>query len=297
MTRKMHFNDHGQQSGGQNKKALKWTFFLIAGFMIVEVIGGLMTNSLALLSDAGHMLSDAAALGLSYVALTIGQKQSTPTKTFGYRRFEIFAAFLNGLTLIGISIYIFIEAYHRLSSPPTVASTGMLIVATLGLIVNLLAAWILQKGDKDNLNIRSAFLHVIGDILGSVGAITAALLILFFDWQLADPIASVLVAILIIISGYRVTRDAFHILMEGAPEGIDAEEIRKILMTVDEVTAVTDLHIWSITSDFPSLTCHVTVRQDVEEQMVLRKIQDVLHDTFHVHHMTIQIEKDLPDSN
>lgn len=295
MTKHLHYNDHGVESGNQNKKTLKFTFFLIASFMIVEVIGGLMTNSLALLSDAGHMLSDAAALGLSYIAITVGQKSITSKKTFGYRRFEIFAAFLNGLTLIGISVYIFIEAYQRFSSPPTVASTGMLIVATIGLLVNIVAAWILQKGDRDNLNIQSAFLHVIGDILGSVGAITAALLIMFFGWHLADPIASVLVAILIIISGYRVTRDALHILMEGAPEGVDAEEIKKMLLALEEVEAVTDLHIWSITSDFPSLTCQVTVRQDIDEQIILRKIQKLIHDTFHLHHMTIQIQKELPE--
>lgn len=286
-----HYNDHGQQDGGKNKKILKWTFFLIAGFMIVEVIGGIMTNSLALLSDAGHMLSDAAALALSYVALSIGQRTATAQKTFGYRRFEIFAALINGLTLIGISLYIFYEAIQRFSDPPTVASTGMLIIATLGLLVNIGAAFILQRGDNENLNVKSAFLHVLGDILGSIGAITAALLILFFGWNLADPIASMIVAVLIIISGYRVVRDSFHILMESAPEHLQSEDVKAKLMTIEEVEEITDLHIWSITSDFLSLTCHVIVVQEADEQIVLRKIQTLLHDEFDLHHMTIQIEK------
>ena len=286
-----HYNNHGIQDGSKNKKALKWTFLLIATYMIVEVIGGIMTNSLALLSDAGHMLSDAASLGLSYVAIVIGQRAVTGQKTYGYRRFEIFAAFINGLTLIAISVFIFYEAIQRFSEPPTIASTGMLIVAIIGLLVNIGAAYILQGGDKENLNMKSAFLHVLGDILGSVGAITAALLILFFGWNIADPIASIVVAILIIISGYRVTRDAFHILMEEAPENIPSEVVIGKLRSVKEVEEVTDLHIWSITSDFPSLTCHVVVNEEVDEQVVLRKIQSLLHDEFNLHHMTIQIVK------
>jgi cobalt-zinc-cadmium efflux system protein len=286
-----HYNNHGIQDGSKNKKALKWTFLLIAIYMIVEVIGGIMTNSLALLSDAGHMMSDAASLGLSYVAIVIGQRAVTGQKTYGYRRFEIFAAFINGLTLIAISVFIFYEAIQRFSEPPTVASTGMLIVAIIGLLVNIGAVHILKGGDKENLNVRSAFLHVLGDILGSVGAITAALLILFFGWNIADPIASIVVAILIIISGYRVTRDAFHILMEEAPENIPSEVVIGKLRTVEEVKEVTDLHIWSITSDFPSLTCHVVVNEEADEQVVLRKIQSLLHDEFNLHHMTIQIVK------
>lgn len=293
-----HYNNHGQQVDSKNKKVLKWTFFLIAGFMIVEVVGGIMTNSLALLSDAGHMLSDAAALALSYVALSIGQRDVTGKKTFGYRRFEIFAALINGLTLIALSLYIFYEAIQRFSEPPAVASKGMLIVAILGLLVNIVAAYILQRGDNENLNVKSAFLHVLGDILGSVGAITAALLILFFGWNLADPIASMIVAVLIIISGYRVTRDSFNILMESAPENLPSEDVQAKLLTVEEVEEVTDLHIWSITSDFPSLTCHVIVYEQADEQIVLRKIQNLLHDEFELHHMTIQIEKrDNPNSS
>src|SRR5690606_702233 len=184
-------------------------------FMIVEAIGGFLTNSLALISDAGHMLSDAAALGLSLLAFKIGERKATKEKTFGYKRFEIIAAFINGVTLIIISLYIFYEAITRFVEPQMVDSS-MIFIAILGLLVNIGVALLLMKGDsKDNLNIRSALLHVIGDLLGSVGAIIAGLLIMAFGWYIADPIASILVAILITISGYRVTKDSLHVLMEG----------------------------------------------------------------------------------
>ncbi|OMP65632.1 cation diffusion facilitator family transporter [Domibacillus epiphyticus] len=289
-----HSHSHGHHHhGSSNKSALKWAFMLISTYMIVEFIGGLMTNSLALLSDAGHMLSDAAALGLSYAALTVGKKAASNKKTYGYKRFEILAAFINGITLIAISLYIFFEAYQRIMNPPEVVSTGMLVISTIGLIVNIAAAFILMRGDKnENLNVRSAFLHVIGDMLGSVGAIIAALLIMFFGWYLADPIASMVVAFLIIISGYRVTRDSFHILMEGAPLNMDAQQVKDRLLSLTEVKGVHDLHIWSITSDFPALSCHLVVAQDENEQSVLSKAKKLLHVEFHLHHVTIQIDKE-----
>ncbi|MFE7064554.1 cation diffusion facilitator family transporter [Sutcliffiella sp. NPDC057660] len=287
-----HSHDHGHHHhGSKNKKALKLSFIIIATYMIVEVIGGILTNSLALLSDAGHMLSDAVALGLSYLALTFGEKQATLSKTFGYKRFEILAAFINGVTLIGISVYIFWEAYKRIQSPPEVFSGGMLIISVIGLLVNIIAAYILMSGDKDeNLNVRSAFLHVLGDLLGSVGAITAALLIMFFGWNLADPIASVIVAVLIIISGYRVTKDSFHILMEGAPSNINVKEIKESLLQIKGVRDVHDLHVWSITSEFPALSCHIVIDRDVNQQDILKTAQTLLHRNYHLEHTTIQID-------
>ncbi len=261
--------------------------------MVVEVIGGIVTNSLALLSDAGHMLSDAAALGLSFYAIILGTKKATISKTFGYKRFEIIAAALNGLTLILIAGYIFIEAYQRFQNPPDVSSMGMLSVSVLGLIVNIAAAFILMRGDKDeNLNVRSAFLHVIGDMLGSVGAIIAALLIYFFNWGIADPIASVIVAFLIIVSGFRVTKDSFHILMEGAPTNIESEKVKSSLMTIPCVNDVHDLHVWSITSGMPMLTCHISISDDVSHDSVLSKAQSLLHDEFGIDHSTIQVEQE-----
>jgi cobalt-zinc-cadmium efflux system protein len=243
-----------------------------------------------LLSDAGHMLSDAAALGLSFLAIKLGERKATQSKTFGYKRFEIIAASLNGITLILISIYIFYEAYHRFSNPPEVQSTGMLTISILGLIVNVIAAWILMSGDKENLNVRSAFLHVLGDMLGSVGAIIAALLIMFFGWGIADPIASVIVAILVLISGWRVTKESIHVLMEGTPRHLDLDKIKKNLLEIAGVEDVHDLHTWSITSELIMISCHMTISDRNGHDEVLHKAQAILHDSFHIEHSTIQIE-------
>ncbi len=288
-----HHHGHSHHHQSNNKKALFWAFILIAIYMVVEVIGGLMTNSLALLSDAGHMLSDAAALGLSLVAIKIGEKIATEKKTFGFKRFEIIAAAINGATLIIISIFIFYEAIERLIHPPEVQSLGMLSIAVIGLLVNILAAWILMRGDKDdNLNVRSAFLHVIGDMLGSVGAIVAALVIYFFGWGIADPIASVIVATLILFSGWRVTKDSLHVLMEGSPEHLNLEELKAKLLSITTVQSVHDLHVWSITSGVPMLSCHLAISGDGSHDQVLRHAQSLLHDEFGIDHSTIQVESE-----
>ncbi|NUJ06818.1 cation diffusion facilitator family transporter [Bacillus paranthracis] len=285
-----HSHDHGHS---KNKKALLFAFLLTTSFMIAEVIGGFVTNSLALLSDAGHMLSDAVSLALSLLAFKLGEKTATAAKTYGYKRVEMLAALCNGVVLIVISIYIFIEAIRRFKEPVEIASNGMLIIAVLGLLINILSAWILMRGGdvKGNLNLRSAFLHVLGDLLGSVGAIIAALLIKFFGWTAADAIASILVSILVIISGWRVTRDTVHILMEGAPQHINVEEVKSTLLNISVVKEVHDLHIWSVTSDFQVLTCHLIIKGN-ETQSVLKEATDVLKEKFHVEHVTIQVEID-----
>lgn len=260
--------------------------------MVIEVIGGLLTNSLALLADAGHMLSDAASLGLSFFALKLGEKAASHSKTFGYKRFEIIAAAINGMTLILISLFILVEAVQRFSNPPEIQSTGMLIISVIGLVVNIIAAWILMSGDKeDNLNVRSAFLHVIGDMLGSVGAITAALLMIFFGWGWADPVASLIVAVLISISGYRVTKDSFHILMEGTPHHIQLNEVKATLGKIEHVEEVHDLHIWSITSGVFMLSCHLSINEKGLHDQVLEQAQKVLHDDFGIEHSTLQVER------
>lgn len=201
------------------------------------------------------------------------------------------AALCNGVVLIVISVYIFIEAIRRFKEPVEIVSNGMLIIAVLGLLINIVSAWILMRGGdvKGNLNLRSAFLHVLGDLLGSVGAIIAALLIKFLDGLLQDAVASILVSILVIISGWRVTRDTVHILMEGAPQHIDAEEVKNTLLNITIVKEVHDLHIWSVTSDFQVLTCHLIIEGN-ETQSVLKEATDVLKGKFHVEHVTIQVE-------
>lgn len=285
-----HDHHHHHHHHNANKKALLFSFILIFSFMIVEVIGGFLTNSLALLSDAGHMLSDAAALGLSLAAFKIGERGASTSKTYGYKRFEILAAWINGVALIIISLYIFWEAYHRFFQPPEVGS-GMLIVAGIGLVVNLVVAWILMKGDtSENLNLRSAFLHVLGDLLGSVGAIVAGLLILAFGWNIADPIASVLVALLVLVSGVRVTKDSFHILMEGKPAAISLDAITEELKLIDGVKDVHDIHIWSITSDFHSFSCHMMVEDHVNRDVILQKASRLLSESYGLKHSTIQLE-------
>lgn len=282
-----HDHNHGHNA---NKKALLLSFILITTFMVVEVVGGLLTNSLALLSDAGHMLSDAAALGLSLFAFKFGERAATSTKTYGYKRFEILAAFINGITLLAISIYIFWEAYNRFLEPPIV-NGSMMIIAIIGFLVNILVAWILMRGEtEENLNMRSALLHVFGDLLGSVGAIIAGILILVFNWNIADPIASVIVAFLILISGVRVTRDSFHVLMEGIPNNIKVSEVEEKLLTIEGVEQVHDLHIWSITSDFPALSCHLVVSEVSNRDKLLQQASVLLHKQFALKHTTLQLE-------
>ncbi|WP_085991398.1 cation diffusion facilitator family transporter [Oceanobacillus senegalensis] len=290
-----HEHNH---SHGANKKALMISFIIITTFMIVEAIGGFLTNSLALLSDAGHMLSDAVSLGVGFLAFTLGERVANHNKTYGYKRFEILAAVFNGVTLILISIYIFYEAYKRFAAPPEIASMGMLIIASLGLLVNVIVAWILMRGDtEENLNLRAAFLHVIGDLLGSVGAVTAALLIMFFGWSWADPVASIVVAILVLVSGWRVSKDAVHVLMEGTPKNVDLQDIIKTIEDVKGVISIHDLHVWSITSGQNALSCHAVVNGDlsiIETQKILRAIEHEL-EYKGIGHVTIQLEnKDHP---
>ncbi|NGP46476.1 cation transporter [Bacillaceae bacterium SIJ1] len=289
-------HDHGHNHAhSANKKALIISFFITFTYMLVEAVGGLLTNSLALLSDAGHMLSDAISLGVGALAFSIGEKVANYSKTYGYKRLEILAALFNGVTLCLIAIFIFYEAYQRFVDPPEVASIGMLTIATIGLFVNLFVAWILMRGDtKENLNLRAAFLHVLGDLLGSVGAITAALLILFFGWGWADPLASVIVAVLVLVSGWRVTKDSFHVLMEGTPKQIDIEDIVEIIKNVSGVAKVHDLHVWTITSGQNALSCHAVVDGSLTIQESEELLQALEHALAHkgIDHVTIQLESD-----
>ncbi|UOQ45665.1 cation diffusion facilitator family transporter [Halobacillus salinarum] len=275
-----------------NERALLINFILITAFMIAEFIGGWLINSLALLSDAGHMLSDTFSLGLSFLAIVSAKKTSTAEKSFGYKRFEILAALFNGILLIVISIYIVWEAWKRFFDPPEVAGYGMLGIAALGLIINLAAAWILySKGDtNENLNLRSAFLHVLSDLLGSVGAIAAALFILFLGWNLADPIVSVFVSILILVSGFRVLKDTIHVLMEGTPVDISLDEVKSRLLSIPQVIDVHDLHVWTITSGYPSLSSHLIVQVESDRDEILIKAFALLKEHFAIEHITLQLE-------
>lgn len=288
--------EHHDHAHTNNKKILFISFLIITAYMIVEAVGGFLTNSLALLSDAGHMFSDAMSLGIALLAFVIGEKAVSKSKTFGHKRFEILAATLNGLTLILISTIIFYEAIKRFSNPPAVATTGMLIVSTIGLVVNIVVAIIMFKGadTEGNLNMRGAFLHVISDMLGSIGAITAALLIMFFDWGWADPLASVIVAALVLRSGFFVTKESLHILMEGAPKHIKLDHVVEAMMDIPGVKGVHDVHIWTITSGLHALSAHVVV----DGSKTIRETESLVHDIEHklseldIQHTTLQIESE-----
>jgi len=286
-----HGHDH---THGANKKTLMISFMIITSYMIIEAIGGFMTNSLALLSDAGHMLSDSISLGIALLAFTLGEKGANHSKTFGYKRFEILAAGLNGVTLIIIAIYIFYEAIQRFQHPPEVSSTRMLVIATIGLLVNIFVAWIMLRGGdvEENLNMRGAYLHVISDMLGSIGAIIAALLIIFFGWSWADPLASVIVAALVLRSGYYVTKSSLHVLMEGTPQNVDVDDVVQSFQNTKGIHSVHDLHVWSITSGLNALSCHAVVDEQLSIAQSQRLLRQVEHDLEHknIHHMTIQLE-------
>ncbi|MDF9411843.1 cation transporter [Brevibacillus laterosporus] len=291
-----HHHDHSHgghhhHGKGANKRALLISLFIITAFLIVEVIGGFLTNSLALLSDAGHMLSDSSALFLSLIAMFFAARKPSAKKTYGFYRFEILAALINGVMLVVISLVIIWEAYQRFFAPPEVASLSMMGIAFVGLLANIAAAFVLMRGDyKNNLNIRSAFLHVLGDLLGSVGAILAGLLMWKFNWYIADPIISVVVAVLIMLSAWRVTRDSVDVLMESTPASIDADQVSDALSKIEGVTSVHDLHIWTVTSGFDSLSCHLHVKDGLASYPILQKALHLLEHQFGITHSTIQIE-------
>lgn len=282
-------HDHVHTS---NKKILRMSFFIITSYMIIEAIGGILTNSLALLADAGHMLSDAISLAIALAAFTLGARAANAHKTYGYKRLEILAAAFNGFTLIVIALYIFYEAVQRFSAPPTVAPTGMLIISTIGLLVNIFVAWLMMRGDvEENLNMRGAFLHVISDMLGSVGAIVAALCIMFFDWQWADPAASVVVAALILRSGAYVLRDAVHVLMEGTPSAVDEQNVLAILRRPEAVAHVYDLHVWTITSSIYAMSAKLVVDGTLTVYEGEALIKQLEHELSHagISHVTLQL--------
>lgn len=277
-----------------NQKVLLISFIIITLYMVVEAIGGYVTNSLALLSDAGHMLSDSISLAIALIAFKLAEKVANHGKTYGYKRFEILAAVINGVTLIVIALYIFYEAIQRFQNPPQVATTGMLIISSIGLVVNIVVAYIMFKGSntEDNLNMRGAYMHVISDMLGSIGAIIAGLLILFFGWDWADPAASVVVAILVLRSGFKVTMASVHILMEGTPKDVEIDELVEILSAHEAVHSVHDLHVWTITSGLNALSCHLVVRDELTILESTKLLAQLEHQLGHknIHHVTIQLE-------
>jgi cobalt-zinc-cadmium efflux system protein len=284
-----HFHEHDHlRSAG--RRSLILVLGLTATFMAAEVVGGLLANSLALLADAAHMLADVAAVGLSLFALWFAQRPATPEKTYGYLRLEILAALVNGAALIVIALGIFYGAYQRLRSPEPVEGGLMLGVAVVGLAVNVAAAWLLHRSAGENLNVRGAYLHVLGDLLGSVGAIVAALVILATGWVAVDPLISVLIGLLILVSSWKLVRESVDVLLEAVPSHIDLNEVRRAIDEIPGVDEVHDLHVWTVTSGFLAMSGHAVVRDPAQYQRVLAEIHDRMHDEFGIRHVTVQLE-------
>ncbi len=282
-----HNHDHGR---GTDRRALAITFVLTAAFTVAEVVGGLITGSLALLADAGHMLSDALSLGVALFAVWLAGRPSTPNRSFGYKRAEILAALFNGATLVAISVWIFIEAYHRFREPPEILGGWMLVVAAVGLVVNVAGAAILSRSGGESLNLQGALRHIVADILGSIGAIAAALVILTTGWYYADPIISTLIGLLVLGSSWKLLRDSTNVLLEGTPRGIDADEVGRSMAASEGVQEVHDLHIWTITSGCPALAAHVLVGRDENCHARRRDIEELLAREYGIEHTTLQVD-------
>ena len=267
---------------------------LITGYMFAEVIGGFLSGSLALIADAGHMLTDAASIGLALFALHFANRPASAERTFGFHRLEILAALLNALTLWLIAAWVVIEAIDRFREVPEVEGVLMLSVGTVGLVVNVLAAWILHRSAGHSLNVEGAFQHVIADLLGSVGVVISGSLVWAFGWTLADPIVSVIIAVLILLSTWRLLSKVVHVLLEGVPEHIDLYRLCSTMEDVDGVVLIHDIHVWTIAQGYDALAAHVLVdpaypAADLEP--VLRKLRKIASEDFGIQHITIQVEQ------
>lgn len=295
-------HDHSGHSGGGHGhshertaaagRRLTAVLVLTATYMVAEAVGGWLSNSLALIADAGHMFSDVAALALSLFAVKMASRAPTPSRSYGFYRSEILAALVNGATLVAISLYIFVEAFQRFRAPPEVQGSLMMGIAAGGLAINLAGLWILNRGRSGNLNERGAWLHVLTDALGSLGAIIGGFLVWRFEWNWADPAVSVLIGLLVIYSSWGLLKESVGVLMEDAPSGLDVDKVRKAILAHPNVVSVHDLHVWSITSGTVCLSTHVCVRDAKSYEVALSELQTMITRDFAIAHTTIQIEPD-----
>ena len=279
---------------GQNRHGLQIVFVLTFAYFIVELIGGILTNSLALLADAAHMLTDVGGLGLALFATRMAQKPATPEKTYGFYRVEILAALANAIILFFISFYILYEAYFRFKSPPEVASVPMIVIAVIGLGINLTGFWILREGAKESLNVHGAFLEVVSDALGSIGVIVAGAIMVATGWYYADPIFSVFIGLFILPRTWKLLTQAVNVLLEGTPAHINVAAVEQAMLRVRGVAGVHDLHVWTITSGIEALSTHIVLADDCDPKDgdgVLDRLAALLKDNFGIDHSTIQIEK------
>jgi len=285
-----HTHAHSHSRAARSRRRLSIVLVLTAVYMFAEAAGGWLTGSLALLADAGHALTDVAALALALIAVWFSSRPATSSKTFGYYRLEILAALINGVALILISFLIFYEAYQRWAQPPVVRSGLMILVASGGLVINLVCARLLHGDHKDDLNVRGAWLHIIGDALGSVGAIVAGALMSVYGWYAADPLFSCLIGLLIIWSSWHLIRESTNVLLEGTPAHINLAAVEDAILQTDGVTDVHDLHIWTITSGREALSAHVIHIKTISQAELLKELRAKLQDRFGVDHLTIQME-------
>ena len=274
-----------------NIKKLKIVLIITSAYLVVEIVAGILTNSLALISDAGHMFTDAAGIGISLFAITFATKKSiTPQKTFGFYRLEILAALTNSIIVLLLSFYIIYEGYLRLFQIKEIPGVPLVVVAGIGLIVNLVGMKYLHSHAKENLNMEGAYLEVLKDVFGSIAVIVSGIIIIFSGYYIIDPIISIGLAVLIWPRTWSLLKRSIHILMEGVPPNISYEKIKEDILEIKGVTGIFDLHIWKITSDFDALTAHVVVYDTNKSQSILREIQTLLEKKFNIIHTTIQIE-------
>ncbi|WP_294228559.1 cation diffusion facilitator family transporter [uncultured Shimia sp.] len=283
-------SDPGHSHVPKDERKIAIAAVLTGGFMFAEVFGGVISGSLALIADAGHMLTDFASLMLAWFAFRLARRPADWKRTYGFDRFSVLAAFVNGLSLFAIAIWITFEAISRLREPQEVMGGLMLWVALGGLVVNIIAFWMLTRGESDNLNVRAAALHVAGDLLGSVAALIASLVIIYTGWTPIDPILSILVVLLILRSAFKVVKESTHILLEGAPHGFDSREVKRVLVEeVDGLAAVQHLHAWSVTQERPMATLEIQLHPDVEAAPVRERVRDIMRERFHIAHLTIEV--------
>jgi cobalt-zinc-cadmium efflux system protein len=289
-----HDHDHGARGHRHDREAgrkrLLFVLGITAGFMVIEFVGGVLANSLALMADAGHMLSDVGALGLAVFALSLARRPPTPNKSYGYLRMEILAALANGVTLVVISLLILWQAWERFRDPQPVEGGLMLTVAGAGLAVNIIAAMLLHGASGQSLNVRGAYLHVLGDLLGSVAAIAAAVIILTTGWLAADPLMSCAVAVLILLGSWRLVRESVDILLEGTPRGLDIARVERAIAAVPGVGPVSDLHVWTLTSGVLAMSGHARIDDLRDYNRILADIHRAMHDEFGISHVTIQLD-------
>ena len=284
-------HDNTLSPASRNKKKLLLVLSFSTLYLIAEVIGGFLTGSLALLADAGHMLTDVGGLGLALIAIKLAERKASPTKTYGYYRAEIMAALANGVVLIGISLYILYEAYHRFLNPPVVESRSMLIVAFIGLLVNLAGMYILRKGSKESLNMKGAYFEVLSDMLTSIGVIIAGIIMWTTGWYYADPIISAGIGLFIFPRTWKLIKEATGVLLEGTPSDVNLEELRKEMKLIEGVESVHDLHVWSLTSGMNAMSAHVVVNDGLMNNAMVEKIDNIVTSKFKISHTTFQLEE------